>query len=215
MKTKKRTRKGGQPVKNMSTTVKFKPKLHDKDCGASVVKFLGYATETDSDYLASKTPNGIRSPVMLKMLWRAYGNIGFRWQPIEFGHPEDLQELKVHERTIAFCFSERSGHYFVVYRRPGSVWAIDPQTNKIVPLWDYVNTDYKRATFHICLIDDDKESIAHGDSRLTREIIDAVLEEQADLAEEAAEEAEQAEEVEAEAEEQLSLIHISEPTRPY
>ena len=190
---KKKTRKGGQPVKNMSTTVKFKPKLHDKDCGASVVKFLGYATEEDSDYLARKTPNGIRSPVMLKMLWRAYGNIGFRWQPIDIKHPEDLQELKVHERTIAFYFSsENSGHYFVVYRRPGSVWAIDPQTNQIVPLRNYVNTDYKRVTFHICLIDDDQESIEHGDSKSTKEIIDEVLEEQADLAAEA-KEAEQAE----------------------
>jgi len=190
-KTRKHTRKGGQPVKNMPTTVKFKPKLHDKDCGASVVKFLGYATETDSDYLASKTPNGIRSPVMLKMLWRAYGNIGFRWQIVE--KPEDLQELKSNERTIGFYFSsESSGHYFVVYRRPGSAWAIDPQTNQIVPLKDYVNTPYKRVTFHICLIDNDQESIEHGDSRITKEIIDEVLQEQSDLAAEASEESRQA-----------------------
>ena len=167
---------------------------------------MGYATEKVSDYLAINTPNGIRSPVMLKLLWRAYGNVGFRWQPIDIEHPEDLQELKVHERTIAFYFSEISGHYFVVYRRPGSVWAIDPQTNKIVPLREYVNTPYKRATFHICLIDDDKESINYGDSRITKEIIDEVLQEQdelaakakAEAAEEAAEAAEAAEAEQAE-----------------
>jgi len=192
--TKRKSRKGGQPVKNMSTTIRFKPNIHDKDCGASVVKFLGYANEKDSNYLARKTPNGIRNPVMLKMLWRAYGNIGFRWQIVE--KPEDLQELKANERTIGFYFSsESSGHYFVVYRRPGSAWAIDPQTNQIFPLSEYLNTPFKRATFHICLIDNDQESIEHGDSRITKEIIDEVLREQADLAGEAAaeEQEEQAE----------------------
>jgi len=195
--TKRKSRKGGQPVKNMSTKVRFKPNIHDKDCGASVVKFLGYATEEDSDYLARQTPNGIRNPVMLKMLWRAYGNIGFRWQIVNLESPEDLQELKAHERTIGFYFSsERSGHYFVVYRRPGSVWAIDPQTNEIFPLSEYLNTPFKRATFHICLIDNDQESIEHGDSRITKEIIDEVLQEQAALAGEAKAEAEQAAEQE-------------------
>ncbi len=184
MKTRK-SRKGGQPVKNMPS-LRFQPNVHDKDCGASVVKFLGYATKEDSDYLARQTPNGIRSPVMLKMLWRAYGNIGFRWQPVDIEHPEDLQELKSNERTIAYYLSsETSGHYFVVYRRPGSAWAIDPQTNEIFPLKNYLNTDFKRATFHICLIDNDQESINYGDSRITKGIIDAVLQEQAEAAEEA------------------------------
>ena len=147
MKTKTRKRKGGQPVKNMPTTVKF-PKsqrnVYDKDCGASVVKFLGYATEKVSDYLAEQTPHGIRSPVMLKMLWRAYGNKGFRWQHVDMEHPEDLQELKENERTIAFYLSsETSGHYFVVFRRPGSVWAIDPQTKEMFSLSKYLNTPFK------------------------------------------------------------------------
>jgi len=197
--TRRKSRKGGQPVKNMPRSIRFKRNVHDKDCGASVVKFLGYATEEVGNYLAEKTPNGIRSPVMLKMLWRAYGNIGFRWQIIDIEHPEDLQELKVNERTIAFYFSsESSGHYFVVHRRPGSAWAIDPQTNEIFPLIQYLNTPFKRATFHICLIDNDQESIEHGDSRITQEIIDDVLKEQSNLAAEAAEaeESEQAEEAE-------------------
>uniref|UniRef100_A0A6C0HYX4 Peptidase C39 domain-containing protein n=1 Tax=viral metagenome TaxID=1070528 RepID=A0A6C0HYX4_9ZZZZ len=201
MKTRK-SRKGGQPVKNMPTAVRFhksQRNVHDKDCGASVVKFLGYATEEDSDYLARKTPNGIRSPVMLKMLWRAYGNKGFRWQHVHEEHPEDLQELKVNERTIAFYLSsETSGHYFVVFRRPGAEWAIDPQTNEIFPLSTYLNTPFKRATFNICLVDDDQTSINYGDSRITKEIIDEVLQEQDELAAKAKAEAEAAEEAEAE-----------------
>jgi hypothetical protein len=190
--TKRKSRKGGQPVKNMPRSIRFKRNVHNKDCGASVVKFLGYATEEDSD-LAEKTPNGIRSPIMLKLLWKAYGNIGFRWQIIDIKKPEDLQELKSNESTIGFYFSsERSGHYFVVHRRAGSAWAIDPQTNEIFPLSKYLNTPFKRATFHICLIDNDKESIDYGDSKITKQIIDEVLEEQDHLAAEAS--AEQASE---------------------
>ncbi len=184
--TRRKSRKGGQPVKNMSKIIRFHKNVHDKDCGASVVKFLKYATEEDSDYLARKTPNGIRSPIMLKLLWKAYGNIGFRWQIIDITKPEDLQELKAGESTIGFYFSsERTGHYFVFHRMTSSAWAIDPQTNNIFLLREYLDTPFKRATFHICLIDNDKESIDHGDSKITKEIIDEVLEEQADLAAEA------------------------------
>ena len=182
MKTRKR-RKGGQPVKNMPRSIRFQRNVHDKDCGASVVKFLGYATETDSDYLARKTPNGIRAPVMMRLLWRAYGNKGFRFQHVT-NMEEDLLDLKVNEYTIGCWFSSpTAGHYFVVHRKKTSKWAIDPQTNEIIPLTQYLDTEFKRSMFFICLIDNDEESIEHGDSRITRDIIDDVLQEQADLAE--------------------------------
>lgn len=192
MKTK--TRKGGQPVKNMPRSIRFQRNVHDKDCGASVVKFLGYATETDSDYLARKTPNGIRIPVMMRLLWRAYGNKGFRFQHVT-NMEEDLLDLKENEYTIGCWFSsETAGHYFVVHRKRSSKWAIDPQTNEIIPLNQYLNTDFKRKAFLICLIDDDQESIEYGDSKITKKIIDEVLEQElavkAAEAEQAAEHAE-------------------------
>ena len=178
----KTRRKGGQPVKNL-TGIRFQPNVHDKDCGASVVKFLKYATAKDSDHLARKTPNGIRAPVMLRLLWRAYGNKGFRFQHVT-DMEEDLLDLKVNEYTIGCWFSSpTAGHYFVVHRKKKSKWAIDPQTNQIIPLTQYLDTDFKRKAFFICLIDEDQESIEHGDSRITEAIIDEVLEEQADRAE--------------------------------
>ena len=150
--TRRKSRKGGQPVKNMSRSIRFHTNVHDKDCGASVVKFLKYATEKDSDYLASKTPNGIRIPIMMRLLWRAYGNKGFRFQHVT-DMEEDLLDLKENEYTIGCWFSsETAGHYFVVHRKRKSKWAIDPQTNEIIPLRQYLNTDFKRATFFICLI---------------------------------------------------------------
>jgi len=194
MKTRRRT-KGGQPVKNMPKSIRFQRNVHDKDCGASVVKFLGYATEKDSDYLARQTPNGIRIPVMMRLLWRAYGNKGFRFQHVT-NMEEDLLDLRENEYTIGCWFSsETAGHYFVVHRKRTSKWAIDPQTNEIIPLNRYLNTDFKRATFQICLIDDDQTSIDHGDSRITKEIIDEVLE-QSDLAAEASESRQVAEQAE-------------------
>ena len=183
--TRRKSRKGGQPVKNMSRSIRFHTNVHDKDCGASVVKFLKYATEKDSDYLASKTPNGIRIPIMMRLLWRAYGNKGFRFQHVT-DMEEDLLDLKENEYTSGCWFSsETAGHYFVVHRKRKSKWAIDPQTNEIIPLRQYLDTDFKRATFFICLIDNDQESIDHGDSKITKEIIDEVLQEQSDLAEQA------------------------------
>ena len=177
MKTRK-YRKGGQPVKNMPRSIRFQRNVHDKDCGASVVKFLGYATEKDSDYLARKTPNGIRIPVMMRLLWSAYGNKGFRFQHVT-NMEEDLLDLKENEYTIGCWFSsETAGHYFVVHRKKKSKWAIDPQTNEIIPLNQYLNTDFKRKAFLICLIDDDQESIEYGDSKITKKIIDEVLEQE-------------------------------------
>ena len=95
----RKTRKGGQPVKGLSLRNKFSKNVHEKDCGASVIKFLSYANPDVSDYLASKTLNGIDGISMLRLLQLAYGRKGFRWDKIDT--PDDLEALKPNEATIA------------------------------------------------------------------------------------------------------------------
>jgi ABC-type bacteriocin/lantibiotic exporter with double-glycine peptidase domain len=168
-----KTRRGGQPVK-LPSKIKFTENIHDKDCGASVLKFLSYATPEVSDHLAHLTPEGIHGDKILQLLDLAYGKKGFRWDKVD--GPDDLQLLKVKEATIASYGTKENGHYFVIYRTSKDVYfAIDPQAQTMDTITSYLDTKKKRDTFFICLIDDDQDSIEYGDSKITIEMVERLF----------------------------------------
>jgi len=170
-KYKRKTRKGGQEVIGVKGFKTEPDTLHDKDCGASVIKFLKYATPDIGNYLAEKTPNGIPGYMMLTLLRRSY-NERLTWVKID-DFSELRHTMKKNEATIGSYGTDGNGHYFVVFRMGEGLFMFDPQSGKISSLEDYLDTLYKKDTFYVC--ESENEPIQYGDSRITKELIDELF----------------------------------------
>jgi hypothetical protein len=184
MKTRKhgirrKSKRGGQKVP-YSTNNKWhkeyvKISQHESDCSASVFSLLGYTNWENSVYLASRVPNGLDEESFINMLKQAYGQ-NMAWLPIT-----NLDEIhRLLDNGIATPASLEwdvtDGHYFVIIKENNKLNVFDPQTGEHKSLQNYLDI-YKRRGYnpkkHFYIMD--SQNVSNGDNRVTREIIDDVL----------------------------------------
>lgn len=173
-------RQGGQVVsyeKNSKWNLRWKPlNIHTMDCGPNCFSLLKYATWDTSCEMARRTPDGIYTDTILKLLNEAYGD-GHKWEHIlnynQYGVNDTIErnnygELIVdpghlnhylynNEATLALIGSGNLMHYFVVLRqddRGQDIYhAIDAQSGQQNNLIDYIHQmeekGFERDTFYI------------------------------------------------------------------
>jgi hypothetical protein len=159
--------RGGQVVhygKDTEWHLNWKPlNSHNLDCGPNCFSLLRYSDWNTSNELARRSPYGIHTETIVKLLDEAYGE-GHIWQFISnynqygendlmnkspnfelnnYGEPIiDSEHINTYlyknEATIAYIERQDMLHFFVVLRDEG-YHAIDAQIGKTMPLRDYMD----------------------------------------------------------------------------
>jgi len=161
---KRKTHKGGQKVRYDLLEKKGAICVHLNDCAASVFYALGYTDYETSIYLAQHSTGGLygKSEV-LPLLKLAYGDIS--WEELT---PDSLNN---NDATLALFSYGKTAHYIAVFKQNNTLFAFDPQLQRIEPLETYLQTfENVRGIYFI-----NSNLRERGDNLVTREIIDEVF----------------------------------------